>query len=317
MSPRIPASPKSDAQRKHESRLRERDFQPPPLESTTENSETAIATIDAPEPVRQPTPPKPEPEPRSVSEILRRRSEEAAVLIQAAEEVLTALARGQSLSSDERSLLSSMGLVGERLDGEVRRMTRVLNWQSKSGTKADREKATAASKKASAELVKRGPEIDAEVERLLAEKVNLEATTETTEQVCQRQIEAVKALTNREYLPDHLKSELDDLVRQSRPILARLHTLEGEIGLTARLSELETAHQAVVEHARHLRLECYSEIADRGKITSSVDPVGWRQYIDRRRADDEQRGSEIEAVQAELEPLIAKREALLSHYIPK
>lgn len=277
---------------------------------------TATATIEPTPVTTKPRPPQPPK--RSVSEILRQRAEEASLLVAAGEEVLIALAKGQSPSPEEHALLVSLGLLGDRLDAEVRRMTRILNHQTRAGTEADRQQAVRNADEAAALLANRGPEIEQAVAELLAERSRLETSAAETRAICDRQSEAIKTLRTREFLPDNLRAELDDVARQTSPILARLHTLEGEITLTERLAALDVTDRVVIDHADSNGLSCYQEGAERSdprKTVRSVDAAGWRSYLDQRRVDDKHRRAEIAEVQAELEPLKEKRERLLSHYV--
>lgn len=261
--------------------------------------------------------PQPSPQPKcTVSEILQRRVEESAALLDAAERVLVGIARGQSPSSEERNLLTTLGFVGPRLDAEVLRIRRVVAWQDMTGTHSDRKAARESAKIAAEKLARRGPEIDEAMQQLSAERADLERTAGETESVVQRHAEAVKSLRKRELLPEQVQGELDDLARQIQPLRAKLKTAEGEVERTALLAGLAVDHPTVVGHAEARQLQCFSmHKLSHDSAEGRVDPAGWKTYIAQRQAEDEQRRAEIDRLEASIEPLIQKREKLLSFYV--
>jgi len=273
----------------------------------------------APRPKAQPaTPPpvKPTRQARDVSEILQRRAAESAALLEAAEEVLNAQIDGQTLNSDERSLLVALGFTGEKLAAETRRLTRVRGWQTRAGTQAEREQDSRTADQAKEERDRRGPEIEQQIADLQRELATLDTTAAQARAAIENREAAVKALRDRELLPATVQAELDDAAKAMTPIKARVNTLKQEIETTARLAPLQVTDRAVIDFARFRKLPCYVERADQpSSLVQTVDPTGWRQYIAQRQADDEQRQAEIEVLQAELEPLNAKRESLLSFYV--
>ena len=289
--------------------------QPKPIE---EQPPAGVAVVDVHEPVRpKKTPPRPEPK-RPVSDILARRAEEAAVLVEAVEETLIALASDHTLTADDRSLLTSVGLVGERLEGELLRMKRIVSRQALAGTADDRERARENAKEAAAKVAKRGPVIDAAILALQTEKADLGATAESTRQTVESQEDAVKTLRTRNFLPDHIKAEFDSLRSQVQAFSPKLQGLKGEISHTEVLAQMEVTDKTVIEHAESKRLPCYKEVEhphNPGRITYCVDPTGWQQYMDQRREDDEQRRVELAETEAEIEPFVEKQERLLGHYV--
>jgi chromosome segregation ATPase len=272
----------------------------------------------APEPVVVPysPPPKPpKPATRSVSEIAQARAAESAALLAAAEEVLLSLVDGQNPSAEERSLLVSLGLVDGRLDSELSRLRKVRSFQTRAGDAAGREQARQDSETAAAELARRGPEIDAELQRLQAERATLERTAEHARQVCERQATALAALQDRDLLPMHVQAELDDFTRAARPLVARVHTLQREIALTAELAALDPADAKAMTHAESAKLSCYHAAGVPPHHHPVVDPSGWLAYTRRRQAEDVQRQAEIEDLQAEVAPLAEQRTRLLGYYV--
>jgi hypothetical protein len=293
-----------------------------PQTSTLDQEHQPVAVLDrppAPKPKAQPatTPPVAVTAPEEVRAILDRRAKESSLLLNAAEQVLLAIVQGQNPTAEERSLLVSLGFVGEKLKAETVRMTRVLNWQARAGTAEGRDQARQARQAAEAELATRGPQIEAEQARLQAELATLQATAEQTAAVCEKQAESLKSLRNRDLLPEQIRAELDDLTRTHRDQYAvKIRALRSEIERTAILAAMVPTDRACVEFAEMNRLPCHSlRKTGHDSAVGQVDPAGWRQYLAQRQADDIERQAELDQLEVEAAPLIERRETLLSFYV--
>ena len=285
---------------------------------TCDPSAESVAVLHRdPPPAKPITPARPTPK-RNASEILDRLAADAKELLTATDDIVAALAQGQNPTPEERAILVARGLVGPRLDAEVSRLRRVLSFQGKAGTAADRDQDRQDAETAAAELASRGPEYEQQIAALHAKLSDLHANAERTAAIVDRQRIALDSLKNWELLPEQLVAELQDYSRAIQPLNARLNTLRNEIATTTRLAALPVEDAGVLAHAQAAKLACYRDGSAPKPGSSSkphVDPAGWREYISRRQADDNDRRAELEQVETDLQPLIEKRESLLSHYV--
>ncbi len=304
-----------------------RDDTPTPTVAAYDLPDAApVRTLDtAPQPTLSATRPTPK---RSVSQILRERAEDAAVLLAAAEEVVFAIVAGHNPSAEERSVLVSLGITGQRLDAEVVRLTRVRNWRAKTGTVDDRDQARRDADSAAAALAHRGPEIEHQLADLQRELRTLQSAAEQANIVVVKQAAALDSLRSPELLPEQLVAEFNDHARAMQPLNAKLNTLRNEIGTTERLAGLDIKDPAVLAFAESAKLPCVvtkrwgqdgrpadDAPAPGGWLQTSIDAAGWQDYLRQRRADDAERQREIPTIEAELQTLAAKRESLLNHYV--
>ncbi len=279
------------------------------------------------EPPAQP-PPRPKAQPVTtppvvvttpeVQAILDRRAKESSLLLDAAEQVLTAIARGESPTAESQSLLVSMGFVAARRDAEVVRLKRVLSWQAKTGTAEERDQARQAAETAATELATRGPEIEQQIAALHRELAKLESEAAQTQKITEQQTAAVKSLRCRELLPVQLQQELDDAqIRHRDGYAARIRDLRGQIELTERLCAMKPPYNEATGYAEQLGLPCFQRVrtGHDSAVPTIVDVAGWNRHLDERRAADEALQPELERLEAEATPLIEKRETLLSFYV--
>ena len=283
---------------------------------TPDQSHESTALLDRP-PARPTAPARLSPK-RTASEILDRLAADANELLTATDEIVAAIAQGQNPTAEERSILVARGLVGPRLDAEASRLRKVTAFQQKAGTAEQRDQARHAAEAAAAELARRGPEVEQKIAALQRELSDLQVAAERSAAVVERQRIALDSLRNWELLPEQLVAELQDYSRAVQPLNARLNTLRNEIATTERLAGLPVEHADVLAYAQAAKLACYRDGSAPKPGSSSkphVDPAGWREYISRRQADDNDRRAELEQVETDLQPLIEKRESLLSHYV--
>jgi uncharacterized protein YoxC len=134
----------------------------------------------------------------------------------------------RNFNADEQAVFDSLGWDDDRLTREIARVRNVLELQKRAGTTADRE--LAASNLAAAEkaIATRGPQIEAEIQKLQSELAALQESVKGFGGEVARRTDAVEKL--RDKLPQHVRDEVQRRKNDIKQEFAdEIHGLEQDI----------------------------------------------------------------------------------------
>ncbi|MCC7336176.1 MAG: hypothetical protein IT422_13880 [Pirellulaceae bacterium] len=118
------------------------------------------------------------------------------VLQQAEQVIRAAVEEGRPLDYEEIEFLTAeAGFDRPRINTEMRRLNRVIQLQQRAGTTADRSKLVKHVEATAAEFASRGPELEAQIQQLQAERDKLEKASTTAQRRHEEVLAALDGLT--------------------------------------------------------------------------------------------------------------------------
>lgn len=240
-------------------------------------------------------------------EIVNKRLDE----LRAAESILIdQLQTGEPIPGPELAFLDSLGIAGQRLLNEQRRLHDIAQFKSLAGTVAQRDELQSDLADAQGELARNEADLQRVINEAQSRLTGLRQRVNTLEADIARREEAVKGLQRPELLPLHARATFNASKTQFNGGIRK--ELETRKARRAAIADILSFSQSQgIEHAKLRRDEFRGAFDDHGRLL----PGAWERYCQRLRDEAERLAGEISELQPKHDAAKSELDTLLNYHI--